>query len=132
MATTTATKTARTVVASTAQAGGATTRGTLNLATAMGALVTVKMANGATAPTTACKANILVAHSSTTPAAGSAGVDWKTFAVVTGSTTASTTTERAIELPASVMQACIEFTGNDTQPVTVESFASELTSIATS
>ena len=52
MTTTTLTKTARTLVAaSTSNSAGGTTRGTLDLRTAQGGLLTMKIANGGTGPT---------------------------------------------------------------------------------
>ena len=72
MTTTTLTKTPRTLVASGSNAAGATTRGTLDLRTAQGGLLTMKITNGATGPTVQAQANILAAHNSgTTPAAAS-------------------------------------------------------------
>ena len=80
MTTTTLTKTPRTLVASGSNAAGSTTRGTLDLRTAQGGLLTLKITNGATGPTVQCQANILAAHNSgSTPAAASAGADWKTL-----------------------------------------------------
>lgn len=48
MTTTTATKTARTIVASTSNAAGSTTRGTLDLRTKLGGVLHIKMTNGTT------------------------------------------------------------------------------------
>lgn len=132
MTTTTLTKTPRTLVASGSNAAGATTRGTLDLRTAQGGLLTFKITNGATGPTVQCQANILAAHNSgATPAAASAGTDWKTLWSVGGGTTANAVTEQSMEVGPGVMHLEVEYTGNTGQAVTVEAYLSEITSAAT-
>jgi hypothetical protein len=81
MTTTTLTKTPRTLIAAaTSNAAGSTTRGTADLRTAQGGMLTVKIANGATGPTVPATVNILIAHNAgATPTAASAGADWKTI-----------------------------------------------------
>ena len=129
MTTTTANKTARTLVASTSNAAGSTQRGTLDLRTKLGGLLHIKMTNGATGPTVACTANILNAPTDgATPTAASAGADWKTLWSVTGVTTNSGVFETAVEISAAVQHLEVEFTGNTGQAVTVEATFSELTS----
>jgi len=123
------TKTARVIVASASNAATATTRGRLDLTTAYGGLLTVKMTNGATGPTIQCSCNVLVAHSATQPSEGSAGADWKTIATFLGGTGSNTITEYNYPIDASVMQLEVEFTGNTGQAVTVEAHFSEITSI---
>lgn len=128
MTTTTLTKTPRTLVAAgTSNAAGATTRGTLSLATAQGGILTMKITNGATGPTIACTGNVLIAHNATTPTAASAGADWKTLWSFSGLTTNNGIVERSIEIGPGVMQLEAEFTGNTAQAVTVEAFFSEIT-----
>lgn len=132
MTTTTLTKTPRTLVASGSNAAGATTRGTLDLRTAQGGLLTLKMTNGATGPTVQCQANILAAHNSgATPAAAAAGTDWKTLWSVGGGTTANVITEQSMEVGPGVMHLEVEFTGNTGQAVTVEAYMSEITNATT-
>lgn len=132
MTTTTLTKTPRTLVASGSNAAGATTRGTLDLRTAQGGLLTLKITNGATGPTVQCQANILAAHNSgSTPAAAAAGTDWKTLWSVGGGTTANAITEQSMEVGPGVMHLEVEFTGNTGQAVTVEAYLSEITSAST-
>lgn len=133
MTTTTLVKNPRTLVAAgTSNAAAATTRGTLDLRTAQGGLLTIKITNGATGPTAQCNANILVAHDSgVTPTAASAGVDWKTLWSFGGGTTANAITEQPIEISAGVMHLEVEFTGNTAQAVTVEAFLSEITNAST-
>lgn len=127
MTTTTLTKTARTILASTSNAAGSTQRGTLSLATAQGGILTMKITNGATGPTIACTGNVLIAHNATTPTAASAGADWKTLWSFSGLTTNNGIVERSIEIGPGVMQLEAEFTGNTAQAVTVEAFFSEIT-----
>lgn len=126
---TTLTKTARTLVAaSTSNAAGSTTRGTVDLRTAYGGFLTAKITNGATGPTVQCICNLLVAHNaSSTPTAASAGSDWKTVWSFGGGTTNSAITEQTWDVPSGVMHLEVEFTGNTGQDVTVESYFSEVT-----
>jgi len=133
MSTSTAVKTARTLVAAgTSNAAAATTRGVLDLRTAMGGLLTLKITNGATGPTVQCEGRVLVAHNAgATPAAGSAGGDWKTIYTFGGGTVANTVTETSLRIDDSAMHVEVEYTGNTGQAVTCEAYLSELTSIAT-
>jgi len=125
---TTLTKTARTVVSSSSNTAGSTTRGTVDLRTAYGGFLTAKITNGATGPTVQCTCNFLVAHTaSATPTAASAGSDWKTVWSFGGGSTNSAITEQTWDVPAGVMHLEVEFTGNTGQAVTVESFFSEIT-----
>lgn len=126
--TTTLVKTARTIFASAANTAGSTLRGRLDLQTALGGVLTVKMTNGATGPTVQCTANVLVSHNATMPAAASAGADWKTIASFGGGTANNGITEAWVEIPQGVMSVEVEFTGNTGQSVTCEAFASEVTS----
>lgn len=132
MSLTTLTKTARTVVASVSNSAAGTTRGTLDLRTAQGGMLTMKLTNGGTGPTVQCEGRVLVAHSAgTTPAAGAAGADWKTLWAFGGGTTANTVTEQSFVVDASIMHLEVEFTGNTGQAVTVEAFLSEITNAST-
>lgn len=132
MTTTTLTKNPRTLVASVSNGAGSTTRGTLDLRTAMGGLLTLKIINGATGPTVQAEGRVLVAHNSgSTPAAASAGADWKTIWSFGGGTTANAITEQSVEIGPGVMHLEVEFTGNTGQAVTVEAYLSEVTSSST-
>lgn len=132
MSTATATKNPRTVIAAaTSNAAGSTTRGTVDLRTAFGGLLTIKLTNGGTGPTVQAEARVLVAHNSgSTPTAASAGTDWKTIYVVSNGTVANTVTEWSVAVDQSVMHLEVEVTGNTGQAVTCEAFLSELTSIS--
>lgn len=124
------TKNARTIVAAgTSNAALGTTRGTLDLEASYGGFLTVKITNGGTGPTVGCTCNILVAHASTVPSAGSAGSDWKTIWSFGGGTTAGVITEQSLPIDPSIMALEVEFTGNTDQAVTVEAYLSELTSV---
>ena len=132
MTTATATKAARTLIAAgTSSAANGTTRGTVDLRTAFGGLLTIKITNGATGPTPQAEARVLVAHNTgATPTAAGAGADWKTIYVVGNGTAANTVGEWSIPIDQSVMHCEVEITGNTGQAVTCEAFLSELSSIA--
>jgi hypothetical protein len=133
MTTTTATKTARTLIAAaTSNAAAATTRGTVDLRTAHGGMLTIKLTNGGTGPTVQAQANILIAHNAgATPTAASAGADWKTIWSFGGGVTANGITEQNIMVDAGVMHLEVEITGNTGQAVVCEAYLSELTSLST-
>ncbi len=122
-------KTLRTIVASASNAAGATVRGTIDLETTYGGILTLKITNGATAPTAQCKANVLIAHAATVPAAGSAGADWKTIYTIGGGTVANAVTEISIPIDMAAMALEVEFTGNAGQAVTVEAYMSEISTV---
>lgn len=119
------TKTAATVVASVSNAAAGTTRGTVDLRTGAdyGGLLTVKITNGATGPTVGCTANVLVAHNDgVTPAAASAGSDWKTAYSFNGGIAVNAVTEQSYRVDPAVQHLEVEFTGNTGQAVTVEAY----------
>ena len=130
MTTATPNKTPRTLIAAgTSNAAGGTQRGVVDLRTAFGGLLTIKITNGATGPTAQAVARVLVAHNAgATPAAGPAGADWKTIHEVGNSTVANTVGEWSIDVDSSVMHLEVEITGNTGQAVTCEAYLSELTS----
>ncbi len=125
----TATKTARILVASTSNGAGSTTRGLVDLTTAFGGTLTAKISNGGTGPTVQAVVNVLIAHDATQPADGSAGSYWKTIFSAGNGTAANTVGEWCLDIPIGVMQLEVEFTGNTSQAVTVEAYFSELTSV---
>ena len=126
-------KTARTLIASvtkTAASNGTPTRSTpLGLQTCYGGLVTAKITNGGTGPTTACECRVLIAHNASTPSAGSAGSDWKTVYKGTGGTVASTVMEYTWFIDAAAMALEVEFDGNSGQDVTIEAYFSEISGV---
>lgn len=130
MATITLTKNARTIVsAGTSNAAGATTRGTVDLRTAQGGLLTAKVINGATGPSSPPTMTVSVAHNTgATPAAAAEGVDWKRLYQFAGDTAANSVSQWSVDVPAGVMHLQVEFTDNAGQAVTCEAFLSEITS----
>lgn len=130
MTTATAVRNARTLVAAgTSNSAGATTRGTLDLRTKFGGLLTLKITNGATGPTAQCEGRVLVAHNGgATPTAAGAGADWKTIFVFGGGTANNGVTEQSVNV-SQAMHLEVEFTGNTGQAVTVEAYLSELTQV---
>lgn len=129
MTATTLTKADRTLVAagSSVAAGGAV-RGVVDLRTAQGGLLTMKITNGATGPSLQCNGRVLIAHSTgATPAPGAAGAIWKTLWEFGGGTVNNNVTEQYFDVPPGVMHLEVEFTGNTVQPVTVEAYLSEIT-----
>lgn len=126
MSTTTLTKAVKTLIAaSTSNAAGATTRGTADMRTAMGGMLTIKLNNSGALGVQA-EARILIAHNTgATPTAGSAGADWKTVYRVGNGIVSGTTGEWSYNVPAGVQHIEVEVTGNTTNAVTCEAYLSE-------
>lgn len=134
MTTTTLVKTSRTIIANgtTNAVSPAATRGTVDLRSAQGGLLTVKITNGPTGPTVPAKVNILIAHDAgATPTAAAAGADWKTIWSFAASTGNNAVTEQSITIDPGVMHLEVEVTGNTGQAVTCEAYLSEITSVTT-
>lgn len=134
MSNTTLTSTVHTLVAAgTSNAAGATTRAVLDIRGALGGFLQLKITNGATGPTAQCECRVLVAHTTgPTPAAASAGADWKTLWRFGGGTSNNGVTESgAIEVPFGAQHVEVEFTGNTGQAVTVEAVMTRVDSAAT-
>ena len=121
------TKTDTVLVASTSNAAGATTRGTIDLSAVYGGIVTMKITNGSTGPTVQCEGRVLISHADTLPAAASAGADWKTVWRFGGDITANAVTEQSFQFGPEVRHLEVEFTGNTGQAVTVEAIATTYT-----
>ncbi|MCK9621998.1 MAG: hypothetical protein M0R47_15870 [Methylobacter sp.] len=124
----TAVKNARTIVASATNSASSTTRGRLDLQTALGGIITMKITNGGTLGAQ-CEARILISHNATMPAAGSAGTDWKTVYRVGNGVVSGTVGEWSYTFGPEIMSVEVEFTGNTTNSCTVEAYASEITSM---
>jgi len=126
MSTTTLTKAVKTLIAaSTSNAAGATTRGTADMRTAMGGMLTIKLNNSGALGVQA-EARILIAHNTgATPTAGSAGADWKTVYRVGNGIVSGTTGEWSYNVPSGVQHIEVEVTGNTTNAVTCEAYLSE-------
>lgn len=117
----TATKTGRTLQASTANGAGATTTGSSqDLTTSLGMLITGRITNGGTGPSNPCAFSVEVSDD---------GSNWYEFSRQSAGNGDGQTYEFVVELPVSVMYARVVFEGNDDQDVTVEAVGHELTSI---
>lgn len=113
------------IAAATSNAALATTRAAIDVRTADGGRVTLKLTNGGTGPTAQAEARILVAHTDgTTPAAGAAGADWKTVYRIGGGIVANAVTETTWVFGPDVRHIEVEVTGNTGQAVVCEAFAS--------
>ena len=118
------TLTGQVLVASASNAAGSTTRGRLDVSAADGGMIRWRMTNGATGPTVACEARIMVARRQTAmPAAGAEGTgndDWKIIYVQSGTTAANATVRGNFRFGPEIAYIQIEFTANTGQAVTVE------------
>ena len=131
MATTTTTLTPVTVVTSSTNTAGSTTRGTTDLRGCHGGWLTLKITNGGTGPTIQCEGRVLIAHNSgSTPTAASAGANWKTVFVFGGGTSNNGITEQNFVVPPCTHLE-VEFTGNTGQSVTVEAFLTKYENLVT-
>jgi len=128
MSITTLTKgTATLIAAGTSNAAGATTRGVVDMRTDSGGFLTMKLTNSGALGAQA-EARILVSHDSgTTPAAASAGLDWKTVYRVGNGLVSGTVGEWCWTIPAGVKHVEVEVTGNTTNAVVCEAFVSDIT-----
>jgi hypothetical protein len=116
-----ATKTKRTMLSSSSVAAGTPTNGTqVDLSTAYGGLLTVKMTNGGTGPTVPCNAYVYV---------GGATGEKKLLCKLLGDSVNGSVNEYTVEIPATAMFLNITFADNTVQPVTCEAYVQELTTI---
>ena len=115
------------IVASASNAAGATTRGTLDVSSKYGGIVTMKITNGGAGPTAQCEGRVLISHEDALPAAAAAGADWKTVWRFGGGTAANGVTEQSFQFGPEVRHIEVEFTGNTGQAVTVEAIATAYT-----
>lgn len=116
-----ATKTARTLLTSQALAAAtAVTATELNLSTAYGAIVSVKLTNGATAPTTAPVVQFFTGESTGTK---------RLFYTASGDTVNSSVNSINCDIPADAMFVNVTITNGATNAITVEAYAQELTTI---
>jgi hypothetical protein len=103
------------------------TRGAVDMRTNQGGLLTVKITNGVTGPTTAPTINILVAHTDgATPALDSKGAVWKTLWSFTGDITNNSVTEQSISIDPAVMHLEVEIVGHVANAVVAEAILSEI------
>lgn len=121
------TKNDTTLIASASLAAGSTTRGTIDLSSSYGGIVTMKITNGGTGPTAQCEGRVLISHADTLPTAASAGADWKTVWRFGGGTASNAITEQSFTFGPEIRHLEVEFTGNTAQAVTVEAIATTFT-----
>lgn len=113
-------KTARTLLASQSLAAATAVNATeLNLSTTGGGLASVKLTNGASAPTTAPIVKFYTGEST-----GTKRLYWQ----ASGDTVNNSVTEINCRFPKEVMFANITITNGATNAITVESYAQEFTS----
>jgi hypothetical protein len=117
-----ATKNLRTIIAAaTSNGAGATTTGTVvNLTTAYGGFVTLKLTNGGTAPTVAAQFNVYTSGDNT---------NFKLFQVFVGDLVNNSVNQWSLDIAAPVMYVRVDCLGNTVQAVTCEAFLQELTTI---
>lgn len=129
MATATVTLTPAAIHASQSLSASSTIRAARDMRTKRGGLMTFKVTNGATGPTTPTVFNVMVAHDSgSTPATGAAGSVWKTIWSFSGSTANSA----VVEPPPLVLPPCchvqVEIVGGN-QATTVEAHITDYTAV---
>lgn len=116
-----ASKTAKTLGASASLAAAASRNETeWNLSTAYGGIASVKLTNGATAPTTVPTVKFYTGESTGTK---------RLFYTASGDTTANSVNDINCVIPASAMFVNITITNGATNAITVESFGQELTTV---
>ena len=116
-----ATKTSRTLLTSQSLAAATSVNATeLNLSTAYGALVAVKITNGASAPTTAPTVTFYVGEAT--------GVKRKLYQVA-GDTVANSVNDFVCDIPSPGMFVNVTILNGATNAITVEAYAQELTTI---
>lgn len=129
MSTTTITSEAVDLLASTTVAVGTPQRVAFATDAGMGGVLTAKISNGASGPTTQCVATLYVAHTDgALPAASAEGSTWKRFYVLGGGgLTANDISRFAVELPAGPRRWMIEFSGPAGNAVTAEAQLTRVT-----
>lgn len=115
------TKTARTLLSSQSLAGAASVNASeLNLSTAYGALVAVRLTNGGTAPTTAPNVKFYAGHAT--------GIK-HLFYTASGDTVNNSVIDLIADYPLGAMFVNITITNGATNAITVEAFAQEASTI---
>lgn len=124
-------QTATAIITSASNAAGAQTRGRLDCTAVDGGIVTFRITNGGTGPSSQCEGRILVAHKgSSMPAAAAEGTgdtDWKRVYTIGGGIANSASTRGVFRFGPEVAYLEVEFDGNATQAVTVEAHATTYT-----
>ncbi|MBL4700827.1 MAG: hypothetical protein JKX85_06175 [Phycisphaeraceae bacterium] len=116
------TKTDLTFQASATNTAGSTATGTgIDLSAGYGASINVRITNGGTGPTVACRCDIEVSNDNT---------DYYLYRTIYGSTANSAVVEQGVDIPMAHQFARTVFTGNTAQSVTVEADGSHVTAVA--
>jgi len=109
------------IAAATSNTAGSTTTGTAaNTSTAYGGAITVKLTNGATGPTVAAQAHVLVSGDNT---------NFKTLCTFYGDTVNSSVNEFAVDINPGYKYVNVTVDSNTGQTVTCEAFFHELTTV---
>ena len=129
MSTTTTNKTPRTIIA----ADSAPTSAELDLRTASGGMLTMKITNAATGPTAQLTGTVYMAHSSsgTAPTLAGEGADWKTLYQFGGGTVANAVTPTSIEVSDGVGWLQVRFENATGTAPKCEAYFTERTSYTT-
>lgn len=126
-----ATKSAITLIAAgTAVVPGTPQRATVDVKTALGGRITIRMTNGATGPNAQCVCTITQAHTDgATPAAAAAGAVWKPtgYSLGNGLLDNTDTFFPVFEFGPGIQHLQVEFAGNTAQNITVEAFLTLVT-----
>ena len=126
-----ATKSAITLIAAgTAAVQGTPQRATVDVRTALGGRITIRMTNGATGPNAQCVCTIMQAHTDgSTPASAAAGAVWKPTGYSVGNGLLANTDAflPVYEFGPGIQHLQVEFAGNTAQNVTVEAFLTLVT-----
>lgn len=124
-------QTATAIITSASNGAGSQKRGRLDCTAVDGGIVTFRITNGGTGPSSQCEGRILVAHKgSSMPAAAAEGTgdtDWKRVYTIGGGIANSASTRGVFRFGPEVAYLEVEFDGNATQAVTVEAHATTYT-----
>lgn len=124
-------QTATAIITSASNGAGSQTRGRLDCTAVDGGIVTFRITNGGTGPSSQCEGRILVAHKgSSMPAAAAEGTgdtDWKRVYTIGGGIANNESTRGVFRFGPEVAYLEVEFDGNATQAVTVEAHATTYT-----
>jgi hypothetical protein len=109
------------IAAATSNAAAATTTGAvIDLTVKYSALLTIKITNGATAPTLPANAYVYVSGDN---------VNFKLFQKIGGDTVNASVNEWAVDVPVATMYVRVDVKDNTAQAVTCEAFAQTLVTI---
>lgn len=111
-----------TIVASATNTAAGSTNGLIDVKAKYGGIITMKITNGATAPTLPCRVHVFISHEDTLPAAEDSS--WKSIWGFSGTTVANESITQAFTFGPEIRNIKVLFIGNTAQDVTVEALAS--------